>query len=496
MSSKQIGLSQSGDDKNALRISEIRKSSSSITKQGTYSGTTAALFEWTCLTAITAACQSTAPVAPGSSWQSYCLPLAASTVLMSCMAARKLYSLAFLADIRAYQARLADNAALIGMVAVILSMIMHPGWDNPSKLWLAAAWFVAAFAACCASRWLVSRQFHAALEQGAATKRVVLLGYQSLAGEFMGWAGSNRLGVQLVAQFSASAAAAGETDAAEAQAWLTAFLQFQKQNNVDAVVLALPELHSAAARALMEKLALQPVTLLAVPAEGIEAQPDFVFPAACGRHTLALIELAQPPVRTAGRLAKAALDRLAALVALVIFSPIMLGCVIGVMIASPGPVLFRQPRIGHRNRVFQVLKFRTMHVTANPNKKLTERNDPRVFRFGSVMRKLSFDELPQLFNVLKGDMSLVGPRPHMPEATAAGRLYHDAVADYELRHGVKPGITGWAQVNGWRGPTETIHQIQNRVDHDFHYIRNWSLWLDVKILIKTVFVGFTGENAF
>jgi lipopolysaccharide/colanic/teichoic acid biosynthesis glycosyltransferase len=137
-----------------------------------------------------------------------------------------------------------------------------------------------------------------------------------------------------------------------------------------------------------------------------------------------------------------------------------------------------------------------MHVADCNTGKLTERNDPRIFKFGQIMRKLSFDELPQILNVLKGDMSLVGPRPHMPEARAAGQFYFDAVAEYAARHRVKPGITGWAQVNGWRGPTETLEQIENRVRYDLDYIDNWSLGLDFIILVRTIFVGFAGKNAF
>jgi lipopolysaccharide/colanic/teichoic acid biosynthesis glycosyltransferase len=137
-----------------------------------------------------------------------------------------------------------------------------------------------------------------------------------------------------------------------------------------------------------------------------------------------------------------------------------------------------------------------MHVTDSHSTILTQRNDPRVFKFGQLMRKFSLDELPQLFNVLRGDMSLVGPRPHIQEARAAGILYFKAVPNYPARHRVKPGITGHAQISGWRGPTETIEQIENRVAHDLHYIDNWSFFGDIKILVKTVFVGFFGKNAF
>jgi exopolysaccharide biosynthesis polyprenyl glycosylphosphotransferase len=202
------------------------------------------------------------------------------------------------------------------------------------------------------------------------------------------------------------------------------------------------------------------------------------------------------PIQGVASVAKSAMDFIVALVAIVLFSPLMLICAIGIKLTSPGPILFRQQRIGYSNALFEVLKFRTMHTTHCNTGELTRRNDPRVFKFGEFLRKFSLDELPQLFNVLKGDMSLVGPRPHMREARAAGVLYFEAVSNYAARHRVKPGITGLAQISGWRGPTESIEQLENRVAHDLHYVENWSLALDVKILAKTVFVGFFGKNAF
>jgi lipopolysaccharide/colanic/teichoic acid biosynthesis glycosyltransferase len=139
-----------------------------------------------------------------------------------------------------------------------------------------------------------------------------------------------------------------------------------------------------------------------------------------------------------------------------------------------------------------------MHHDVRPSEEmtLTVRNDPRVFPIGALLRRTSLDELPQLLNVISGDMWLVGPRPHSPLATAAGTRYADAVSRYFSRARVKPGITGWAQVNGWRGPTETLEQISRRVEHDIYYIDNWSLWLDVRILVATACRGFVHHNAF
>ncbi|MDE2391969.1 MAG: exopolysaccharide biosynthesis polyprenyl glycosylphosphotransferase [Rhodospirillales bacterium] len=209
-----------------------------------------------------------------------------------------------------------------------------------------------------------------------------------------------------------------------------------------------------------------------------------------------LLRLADPPIELRGQIVKTLFDKCAALAALLLFGPLMLACAAIIKITSPGPVLFQQPRVGLRNRTFMMYKFRSMHMKDCGHSVLTSRNDSRIFPFGHILRKLSLDELPQLFNVLKGDMSMVGPRPHMPQARAAGALYYDIVPDYAARHRVKPGITGWAQVNGWRGPTETVEQIENRVRYDIYYVENWSLWLDVKILFRTAKVGFFGKNAF
>jgi putative colanic acid biosynthesis UDP-glucose lipid carrier transferase len=165
-----------------------------------------------------------------------------------------------------------------------------------------------------------------------------------------------------------------------------------------------------------------------------------------------------------------------------------------VKLSSPGPVLFKQRRYGVDGRQITVWKFRSMGVCED-GAKVTQatRNDPRVTRLGGFLRRTSLDELPQFINVLMGDMSIVGPRPH---AVAHNELYRKQVKGYMLRHTVRPGITGWAQVNGWRGETDNLEKMQKRVEHDLWYIRNWSLWLDIKIIAITVVRGFVGSNAY
>ena len=160
-------------------------------------------------------------------------------------------------------------------------------------------------------------------------------------------------------------------------------------------------------------------------------------------------------------------------------------------------MLFRQKRLGANNLPFGLLKFRSMYVeqTDPLGHQLTRAGDPRITRVGRFLRLTSLDELPQLINVLRGEMSLVGPRPHALAASAAGIAYARAIREYPIRHRVKPGITGWAQVNGWRGETATIEQIQRRVEHDLYYVENWSLSFDLFILGRTFFAVLSRANA-
>jgi Undecaprenyl-phosphate glucose phosphotransferase len=195
---------------------------------------------------------------------------------------------------------------------------------------------------------------------------------------------------------------------------------------------------------------------------------------------------------------KSIFDRVVAALLIVLFSPLLAALALGVKLSSPGPVFFVQTRDGYNNSKFGVLKFRSMYHDScdHSGQKAVSRGDPRVTPFGAFLRRSSLDELPQLFNVLRGDLSLVGPRPHAAQVKAAGRAYEEAVEGYFARHRVKPGMTGWAQVHGWRGETDTVEKIEQRVAHDLFYIENWSLWLDVKILLMTPIAVLFGKNAY
>jgi exopolysaccharide biosynthesis polyprenyl glycosylphosphotransferase len=211
-----------------------------------------------------------------------------------------------------------------------------------------------------------------------------------------------------------------------------------------------------------------------------------------------VISIDEAPMKDWRAAKKAAFDFIFGVIALAILSPVLALLALVVRLDSKGPALFRQPRLGFNNRMFTCYKFRTMYTdkTDVMADRQTTRDDPRITRSGKWMRKLSLDELPQLFNVMNGSMSLVGPRPHAPNTKAANRLFAEVVQKYALRHRVKPGITGWAQVNGWRGETATVEQIENRVRCDLYYIDNWSLLFDFKIIVLTVLREFYSKRAF
>ncbi len=204
------------------------------------------------------------------------------------------------------------------------------------------------------------------------------------------------------------------------------------------------------------------------------------------------------PLRDWHSVAKSIEDRLLGAAILALIAPVLLAIAVLIKLDSPGPVLFRQKRYGFNNELIDVLKFRTMHhASADPEaRQLTRRNDPRITRIGALLRRTSLDELPQFLNVIRGEMSIVGPRPHALAAKAGPLLYQDAVKYYDARHRVKPGITGWAQVNGWRGETDTVEQIRKRVEYDLYYIEHWSILFDLKIILRTILGGFTGSHAF
>jgi len=211
-----------------------------------------------------------------------------------------------------------------------------------------------------------------------------------------------------------------------------------------------------------------------------------------------MLDIFDKPINDWDSVAKRAFDIVFSLVGIVLFSPVMLATAIAIKLDSKGPVLFRQKRHGFNNEEIEVFKFRSMYVehTDPTAKSAVTKGDPRVTRVGRFIRKTSIDELPQFFNSLFGTLSLVGPRPHAVYAQTHSRLYTEVVDGYFARHRVKPGVTGWAQISGWRGEMDTDEKIKKRTEFDLYYIENWSLWFDLKIMLLTPIRLLNTENAY
>ncbi|MCC5810562.1 MAG: undecaprenyl-phosphate glucose phosphotransferase [Ectothiorhodospiraceae bacterium] len=259
---------------------------------------------------------------------------------------------------------------------------------------------------------------------------------------------------------------------------------------LDIIFITLPMAAEQRIRGLMGKLADSTVSAYLIP-------DVFTFDLLHSRLTaiqgIPAVSIYDSPLVEHGW-TKRACDLVLSLGILAVLALPMLAVAIGVKLSSPGPVLFKQTRYGIHGERIKVWKFRSMSVCEDGGTiNQASRNDPRVTRFGAFIRRTSLDELPQLFNVLGGSMSLIGPRPH---AVAHNEFYREHIQGYMLRHKVKPGITGLAQVNGFRGETETMDKMAGRIAYDLEYIRNWSLWLDIRILWWTIFRGFVGQHAY
>ena len=270
---------------------------------------------------------------------------------------------------------------------------------------------------------------------------------------------------------------------------LSELLELIRRGGVDQVIIALPWSAGAPLLELIGKLAECPVRIRLAP-DLEHASPDH-------RADRTLLDLAEPPLSGWTSLLKRGEDLVLAGIGLVLFVVPMAMIWLAIRLDSPGPALFRQSRTGFNNRDFAMLKFRTMqHCFADPDgSRQAVPGDPRITRVGGFLRRTSLDELPQIFNVLAGDMSLVGPRPHAPGTRAGSRKFDEVVAHYASRHRVRPGLTGLAQVRGLRGPTDTEATLARRVDSDLEYIEHWSIWLDLVVLARTAVAVVRMTNA-
>jgi polysaccharide biosynthesis protein PslA len=266
---------------------------------------------------------------------------------------------------------------------------------------------------------------------------------------------------------------------------LRSLCEMARRGELDQVLISGSKFTPKRLEQIVEGLSEVAVDVSLIPRQAVELAPKYRVNLL---GTVPVLTLWQRPFRDMNQLVKRAEDLVVSAFALIFLSPVLLISAMLVRITSPGPIVFVQPRVGFNNETIDVFKFRTMytHMSDVGARKTTTRDDPRVTPVGRFLRRFSIDELPQLFNVFLGSMSLVGPRPHGTEMMVGDRFYHEAVRGYAGRHRVKPGITGYAQVKGLRGEVRTIERAKRRVELDKHYVDHWSFWLDIWILLATV----------
>lgn len=272
-------------------------------------------------------------------------------------------------------------------------------------------------------------------------------------------------------------------------------VEFARTARIDILIIALPLSAELRILELLRKLWVLPVDIrIAAHSSKLRFRPR----AYSRIGKVSMLDVFDRPIADWDAVAKRAFDIVFSVMAIAFLWPVMLGTALAVKFTSKGPIIFKQKRHGFNNEVVEVYKFRSMYTNmSDPSaKQAVTKNDPRVTPVGRFIRKTSIDELPQFFNVLQGRLSLVGPRPHAVAAQTQNRIYTEVVETYFARHRVKPGVTGWAQINGWRGEIDSDEKIRGRIAADLYYIENWSLWLDFKILVLTPFRLLNSDNAY
>ena len=396
----------------------------------------------------------------------------------------------------AFRQELAELAAVyaaVGAVMLTLAFLTKTS-DNYSRV-VMATWWTTSFCVLALMRFAIRRLLRARRAQGRNLRSLAIAGAGDLArrvAERVLLAES--LGLRLTGFFDDGVPRGTQPlphKPFSVQGDLAALVQSAKLGRVDYVYVALPLTSQDKVVDLVRKLSDTTASVFLVP-------DFFIFEMTQARWTeiegMPMVSVFDTPFLGVDGWLKRLEDLALLILMLIPALPVMVLLAIGVKLISPGPVLFKQRRYGLSGKVVEVWKFRTMTVLDDgDNVPQARKSDPRVTRFGAFLRRTSLDELPQLINVLQGHMSIVGPRPH---AVAHNEQYRKLVNGYMLRHKVKPGITGWAQVNGWRGETDTVEKMQKRVDCDLYYIRNWSISLDVKIVLLTALRSFNQPTAY
>lgn len=398
-----------------------------------------------------------------------------------------LYNVTLLSSFRGQLRRIATGLFLTSLLLVGTGFLLKVS-EGFSRGWF-LTWFGVALVGLVVVHLLVVRVLQWLAAHGWFSRQAVIYGSGEVARGLIRKIQKSNANVIVIGVFD-DAPQCGE-GALPVAGGLSDLISFGQSHHIDEILIAMPMTSEARIANLVEQLSLLPVDIRLCPsAAAFRIPPRGLL----NYEGLAVLELERRPLDGWGPILKTLEDRILGSLALVGLSPLLLLIAIAIKLDSRGPVLFKQRRHGFNHDVFQVCKFRTMYVAEDGAKVVqATRDDPRVTRVGRFLRRTSLDELPQLFNVVKGEMSLVGPRPH---ALSHNEYYSSVLARYASRHKVKPGITGWAQINGFRGETDTPEKMRLRVEHDLYYIENWSIWLDLKILFATPFLGFVSRNAY
>jgi Undecaprenyl-phosphate glucose phosphotransferase len=366
-----------------------------------------------------------------------------------------------------------------------------------SRQWL-ISWAVSGLFFAIAFRFVLAAIIRKLNSYGQLNRRAVLVGGGTPADHVIATlAASHDVGVTVLGVFDDRGAQRAPVSAGNLKMLgsVDDLIDFVRSTRVDTLILTLPVTAESRLLQILERLWVLPVDIrLSAQDQRLRFRPR----AYSYIGNLALLDLFDRPLGDWGPYLKSVEDKAIASLALVLLSPVFALVALAVKLDSKGPVFFRQKRYGFNNELIEVYKFRSMYADLSDQhaRKLVTREDQRVTRVGRFIRKTSLDELPQLINVLRGELSLVGPRPHATMASAAGNLYETVVEGYFARHKVKPGMTGWAQINGWRGETDTEEKIERRVEHDLYYIENWSLAFDLYILARTPFALLNTKSSY
>jgi putative colanic acid biosynthesis UDP-glucose lipid carrier transferase len=364
---------------------------------------------------------------------------------------------------------------------------------------LSAIWHVAwltASACLVLANHVVARSILARLTAaGRFEQRIAIYGSGNIAQRLSGFLADPRLGIRLVGVYDDRVGERGKAETAgpAPEGSLIDLVALGRAGQIDRIIIAMPVAADRRTADIARQLEQLPVSLHICTHIESDLVDEHAAQAVSRLGPIGLLDVKSKPLSDWAPLVKSAEDLIVGTLALIVFAPVMALVALAVKIDDGGPILFRQRRHGLNKRVIHVLKFRTMRVMED-GAAVTQAisGDPRITRIGRFLRMTSLDELPQLFNVIRGEMSLVGPRPH---ALVHDDHFGEMLERYANRHQVKPGMTGWAQVCGLRGPTETPDKMRARVEHDLVYIQQWSLWFDLKILAMTVVLGFTNRNA-